>query len=137
MQFHQISREFRENQQYFMQEFVEKLENDFDTVSAMTTVFEFQSYINSGIDDALFSREEVKSLIDLMKSWDEVLALLDFSLLESNEQIPQEIEVLAIARAEAKLQKNWAEADKLRDELTSLGWKMIDEAGGKWRVEKV
>lgn len=116
---------------------MEKLENDFDTVSAMTIVFEFQSYVNSGIDDALFSREETTSLIDLMKSWDEVLALLDFSLLESNEQIPQEIEVLATLRAEAKLQKNWAGADKLRDELASLGWKMIDEAGGKWRMEKV
>lgn len=137
MKFHNISREFRENQQYFMQEFIEKLENDFDTVSAMTVVFEFQSYINSGIDDELFSLEETKSLISLLESWNEVLAILDFSLLESNIAIPKEIEALAVARTEAKIQKNWAEADKLRDELTGLGWKMIDEAGGKWRVEKV
>ncbi|MDD2693997.1 MAG: cysteine--tRNA ligase [Candidatus Gracilibacteria bacterium] len=137
MKFHNISREFRENQQYFMQEFIEKLENDFDTVSAMTIVFEFQSYINSGIDDELFSLEETKSLISLLESWNEVLAILDFSLLESNIAIPKEIEALAVARTEAKMAKNWAEADNLRDELTSLGWKMIDEAGGKWRVEKI
>lgn len=136
LKFHEISREFRDNQQYFMQSFIEKLEDDFDTVGGMTIFFELQSYINSGIDEQIFSLEETKSLIDLMKSWDEVLGILDFSLLESNEQIPKEIEVLAIARIEAKLQKNWAEADKLRDELTNLGWKMIDEAGGKWRVEK-
>ena len=136
MKFHDISREFRDNQQYFMQEFIEKLENDFDTVSAMTIVFELQGYVNSGIDDALFSREEAKSLIELLKSWDTVIGILDFSLLES-ESIPKEIEALAVARIEAKATKDWVEADKIRDELAWLGWRMIDEAGGKWRVERI
>lgn len=135
MKFHDISREFRENQQYFMQEFIEKLENDFDTVSAMTIVFEFQTYVNSGIDDDAFSHEELKSLIHLLESWDEVIGILDFSLLES-ESVPTEIETLAVARVAAKIEKNWAEADRIRDELAELGWKMIDEAGGRWRVER-
>lgn len=136
MKFHDISREFRENQQYFMQEFIEKLENDFDTVSAMTIVFEFQTYVNSGIDDDLFSHEELKSLIHLIQSWDEVIGILDFTLLQS-ESVPTDIEALAVARVAAKIEKNWAEADKIRDELADLGWKMIDEAGGKWRVERI
>ncbi len=90
-----------------MQEFIEKLENDFDTVSAMTVVFEYQSYINSGIDDELFSLEEGKSLIDLLKSWDEVLGLLDFSLLDSNIEIPEDITRLALDSVDAKIAKNW------------------------------
>lgn len=137
LKFHDISAGFRDNQQYFMQEFVEKLENDFDTVGGMTIVFEAQSYINSGIDEELFSLEEIKSLISLLESWDAVLAIFDFSLLEDTTILPKEIEAIAALRAEAKFQKNWQEADKLRDELTNLGWKMIDEAGGKWRVEKI
>ena len=136
MKFHDISREFRDNQQYFMQEFIEKLENDFDTVSAMTIVFELQGYVNSDIDATLFSREEAKSLIELLRSWDAVIGILDFSLLES-ESIPKEIEALAVARIEAKTAKDWAEADRIRDELAWLGWRMIDEAGGKWRVERI
>lgn len=111
-----------------MQEFVEKLEDDFDTLGAMAIIFEYQTYINSGIDDELFSLEECKSIIDFLKTWNEVVAIFDFELLESNEVIPKEIEALGVARTEAKLQKNWAEADRIRDELTSLGWKMIDEA---------
>lgn len=134
---HDITREFRDNQQYFMQEFIEKLENDFDTVSAMTVVFEYQGYINSGIDDESFSLEEAKSLIDLLKSWDEVLWLLDFSLLESKREIPDEITKLALDRVDAKIAKNWWEADRIRDELQNQWWKMIDEKDGKWRVEKV
>ena len=65
-----------------MQDFIEMLEDDFDTNSVMTVVFEFQSYVNSGIDEESFSLEEAKSLIDLMKSWNEVIAILDFGLLE-------------------------------------------------------
>ncbi len=137
MKFHDISREFRDNQQAFMQDFLECLEDDFDTNSAMTIIFEFQSYINSGIDEEIFSVEEAKSLVDLLRSWNEVIALFDFDLLESKEVIPEEITKLALDRLDAKIAKNWWEADRIRDELMGEWWKMIDEAGGKWRVEKV
>lgn len=136
LKFHDISREFRDNQQAFMQDFLEKLEDDFDTNSAMTIVWEYQSYINSGIDEVIFSLEEAKSLVDLLRSWDQVIAILDFTLLES-ENIPENISKLAEARSLTKNLKDWKEADSLRDEIVSLGWKMIDEADGKWRVEKV
>ncbi|MFZ2256155.1 MAG: DALR domain-containing protein [Patescibacteria group bacterium] len=118
LKFHEISREFRENQQAFMQEFIEKLEDDFDTVSAMTTVFELQGYVNSGIDDETFSLEEAKSLRDILKSWNEVLGILDFTLLES-ETLPEDIQKLALDRYDAKIAKNWADADKIRDELAA------------------
>lgn len=137
MKFHDISREFRENQQAFMQDFIEKIEDDFNTLDAMTIIFEFQSYVNSGVDDELFSLEEAWSLIDLLRSWNEVVAIFDFSLLESTEMIPEEITKLALDRLDAKLAKSWIEADRIRDLLVSKWWKMIDEAGGKWRVEKV
>ncbi len=135
LKFHEISREFRDNQQYFMQEFVDKLEDDFDTVSAMTIVFEFQGYVNSGIDEELFSPLEARSLVDLMRSWNEVIGIFDFSLLES-ESLPADIQALALDRYDAKMAKNWAEADRIRDELASKWWKMIDEKNG-WRVEKI
>lgn len=117
MKFHDISKEFRENQQYFMQDFIEKLENDFDTVSAMTIVFEYQGYINSGIDEELFSLEEAKSLVDLLKNWNEVIGILDFTLLDGKEEIPEEITKLALDRLDAKLAKDYAKADNIRDEI--------------------
>jgi cysteinyl-tRNA synthetase len=135
LKFHEISREFRDNQQAFMQEFIEKLEDDFDTLSAMTIVFEYQTYINTAIDDEIFSLEECKSLISLMQTWNEVLAIFDFDILESNEVAPNEVIVLLALRNEAKLQKNWPEADKYRNEIDTLGYKIIDEKNGS-RVEK-
>jgi cysteinyl-tRNA synthetase len=70
-----------------------------------------------------------------MQSWDAVVALFDFSLLTS-ESLPADISRLAEARVLAKSLKDWAEADRIRDELVSLGYKMIDEKDG-WRMEKM
>ncbi len=136
MKFHEITREFRDNQQYFMQNFIEKIEDDFDTNSALTVLFEYQGYINSGIDEELFSYEEAKSLRDLLESWDSVLAIFDFSPFDSQASIPEAITKLAEARILAKNLKDWTKADRLRDEITSAWWRMIDEKDG-WRVEKL
>ena len=135
IKFHDITREFRENQQSYMQEFIEKLEDDFDTLAAMQLVYEYQTYINTGIDDSLFTAWECSSLIGLMQSWNEVLSIFDFDLLTS-QYLPADISRLAEARILAKTLKDWAESDRIRDELVSLGYKMIDEEDG-WRMEKV
>lgn len=137
LKFHDITREFRDNIQGLMQDFVAFLEDDFATPEALTIVFEMHSWINSGIDEENFSLEEKKALIGLMQSWDEVLGIYDFSLLEKENDIPENILKLAEARILAKNIKNWTEADKIRDEITSLGYKMIDEKDGRWRIEKI
>ena len=37
---------------------------------------------------------------------------------------------LLAAREAARAAKDWAEADRLRDELAALGWQVRDAAGG-------
>ncbi|MGP1582607.1 MAG: cysteine--tRNA ligase [Candidatus Altimarinota bacterium] len=137
LKFHDITREFRDNIQGLMQDFVAFLEDDFSTPEALTVVFEMHSWINSGIDENLFSLEEKKALVGLMKTWDEVLGIYDFSLLDNKNDIPENIIKLAEARKMEKDLKNWSEADKIRDEITNLGYKMIDEKDGKFRIEKI
>ena len=45
-----------------------------------------------------------------------------------------EIDALVAARTEAKKEKNWAEADRIRDELKARGIEIIDTPQGtKWR----
>jgi cysteinyl-tRNA synthetase len=44
--------------------------------------------------------------------------------------IPDEVLDIADERWEARLAKNWAEADRLRDELAQLGWVMKDGKDG-------
>jgi cysteinyl-tRNA synthetase len=44
--------------------------------------------------------------------------------------VPREVQALADARAAARRSKAWAEADRLRAELTAAGWEMEDQAEG-------
>jgi cysteinyl-tRNA synthetase len=44
--------------------------------------------------------------------------------------VPADIEAIAAARAAARKARNFAEADRLRHELASLGWEMEDRADG-------
>ena len=44
--------------------------------------------------------------------------------------VPAEIEAIAAARAAARKARNFAEADRLRSELASLGWEMEDRPDG-------
>lgn len=100
-------------------------------------MFDMHSWINSGIDNTLFSLEEKKALIGLMESWNEVIGIYNFDLLHEVSDIPEHITKLAMARVAAKSIKNWAEADKIRDEIMENGYKMIDEKDGSWRMEKI
>jgi len=46
------------------------------------------------------------------------------------EEAPEEIQALAQARVGARTEKNWAESDRLRDEILSRGWVVRDVPGG-------
>jgi len=45
-------------------------------------------------------------------------------------QPPEEVTILVERRARARANKNWAESDKLRDEIASLGWTVQDSKEG-------
>lgn len=50
--------------------------------------------------------------------------------------VPAKIQKLANERATAKMAKNWAKADKLRTEIESLGWEIMDTKDGFKIVKK-
>ncbi|GAB4251772.1 MAG: cysteine--tRNA ligase [Candidatus Methylacidiphilales bacterium] len=51
-------------------------------------------------------------------------------------KIPEEVRALAEARWSARATKNWAESDRLRDELLRMGWRVLDSKEG-YRLEPV
>lgn len=111
-----VRREFRDVLQESMQQFVDALENDIDTVVALTEVFELISRINRDIDEDSLTTKEVSSVIEILKSWDMVMGVMNWSLLEG-QTVPSEIQALAETRQEAKKNKDYARADELRKEI--------------------
>lgn len=130
-----VFRDFRETMQQYIQAYIECLEDDIGTPEALAIVFDCFGFINSGIDNNSFSSEEKGAIIDLLHSFDAVLGLFDFSLLEFTE-IPAGIELLLMQRDAAKAQKNYSLADSLRDQIGEGGYKIVDDKGGS-HVEKV
>jgi hypothetical protein len=47
-----------------------------------------------------------------------------------NEEIPAEVQRLADARQQARLRKDWAAADELRQQIERLGWRVDDIPDG-------
>ena len=52
------------------------------------------------------------------------------SLLEGEDGPPAEAVSLAEQRAAAREARDWAEADRLRDELRAMGWEVRDGSEG-------
>jgi cysteinyl-tRNA synthetase len=70
---------------------------------------------------------------DLLRRGLEVFGL---ESLAEGESAPAELEELARARLEARARKDFAEGDRLRDEIEAAGWAVRDEAGGYRLVRK-
>jgi cysteinyl-tRNA synthetase len=68
-----------------------------------------------------------------------ILRALGLTLPEANEKesadVPADIRALAESRWQARSAKNWAESDRLRDELAKLGWQVKDGKEG-YTLEK-
>jgi cysteinyl-tRNA synthetase len=50
--------------------------------------------------------------------------------LAAREEAPAKVAELAERRAQARATRDFETSDRLRDELTALGWQMRDEPGG-------
>ena len=58
----------------------------------------------------------------------------EFAVVSENGEANAEVEALIRARADAKKAKNFAEADRIRDELKAQGIEITDVPGGaKWK----
>ena len=52
------------------------------------------------------------------------------------DDIPQEVKDMAETRWNAKLEKNWAVADEMRNKLTALGYQILDSKDG-YQIKKL
>lgn len=73
---------------------------------------------------------------DIFARMDEVLGVIFFGRKAQEETIPAEIEALLAKRAEARKARNWAESDKLRDEIAAAGWLVKDSKEGQTCTKK-
>ncbi len=131
-----ISRNFRDEMQIVVSEYMARIEDDFNMPEAIAEFHSFIKFVNTWVADKTFSLEEEMALMDMFETFNDVLAIVDFSIIELEEETPAEILELLEKRNQAKTDKDFETADTLRDELLSQGYKIIDSREGSY-VEKV
>ncbi len=112
----------------FENRFHEAINDDLNMPVAMGVVWEI-------IRNNIKSKEFAK----LLEKFDEVLGLdikKSKQYLQKEIEVPQEINEMIEKRNKAKLEKNWEEADKIRDEIKEKGYIIKDTKNGV-EIEKI
>lgn len=107
-------------------EFVEQMDNDLNVSGALAALFELVSEGNRLLDAGQLSAAEAAAVGELLSDWDRVLGVLT----PAQEEAPPDVLERVAARAAAREAREWAEADRIRDELLAMGWSVKDTPQG-------
>lgn len=121
----------------YTQRFNKAMDDDFNTPEAMAVLFELANHVNR---ERVASPENAAQLAAELKQLANGLGLLEAdvdSYLQSgagSDDDAEKIESLIAQRLQARVDKNWVEADRIRDELQALDVVLEDKDGKTiWR----
>ncbi|WP_027626547.1 cysteine--tRNA ligase [Clostridium lundense] len=114
----------------YRDKYIEKMDDDFNTADAIAVIFDMVRDINTNITiDS--SKELVKYSLDLIRELGNPLGILQNSVKEN---LDEEMEKIIEQRQQARKEKNWALADKIRDDLKDRGIVLEDTPQGvRWK----
>ncbi len=115
------------------EQFITAMSDDLNTADAIAAVFELVRDINTNV----ITDSPVKGNCEAAaKLFDELCGVLGLVYERKEENLDDAVEALIAKRTEARKTKNWAEADRIRDELKAMGIVLEDTAQGvKWHRE--
>ncbi len=110
--------------------FVESMDDDFGVAPALAALFEFTREINRLMDRKGLSSGDKQKVEKALKSIDSVLGVMELEPPETDEKV----QALIKKREQARSDKDWASADRIRQELKQMGIEVIDTRDGTvWR----
>jgi len=103
-------------------EFVEAMDDDFDTPKALAVIFDFVREANK--------KGGGEKAYKLLKEFDEIFGILS----EEEAELPKEVEELVKKREEARKRGDWKTADEIRNKIREMGYLIEDtDSGIKWK----
>jgi cysteinyl-tRNA synthetase len=105
--------------------FVALLDDDFNTPPATALIFDLVREANKAADagDNVAAERAAATALELLR-------VIGLRLETAVDDVDEPTGALIAARNLARAEKNWAEADRLRDELQAMGWTVEDGAEG-------
>jgi cysteinyl-tRNA synthetase len=122
-------RSFMDKLKEYEKRFELSMDDDFNTADAIAVLFEMVKDINTNIDGNS-SKELIRYTLDIFLKLSSILGFF----YKKPDLIEDEIKALIDERENARKNKNWALADKIRDELKKQGIILEDTPNGvRWR----
>ena len=116
-----------QNLQTFKNTFIEKMSDDLNTSDAITAIFELVKFANTNVNSTS-SKEFANKTLSMLN---ELTNVLNIANTNKNTDIDENlINTLITQRQEAKKSKDFAKADKIRDELKNMGIEIKDTRQG-------
>lgn len=122
--------EFLKSLNKHKEKYIEKMDDDFNTADAITAMFDLAKDINSNLN-AESSKEVLNGALSLIRELGAPLGIIQKSTKVSLED---EVEELIRQRQEARKNRDFAMADKIRDDLKARGIVLEDTPQGvRWK----
>ena len=111
--------------------FEEAMDDDLSVSIALSHIFDFVKEINTLMMENKIGKNNAKKIISLMHGFDSVLGILG----EKEEKLSAELKKLIDEREKARKVKDFAKADKIRNELKQKGIILEDtKEGVRWKI---
>ena len=111
-------------------EFIEAMDDDFNVQNALSIMYDLDTNLNYLLQKDQVDKPALKRAKKLLIAWLEIFGV---SFKEEQNENDDEIEKLIAQRDEARKNKDWAESDRLRDELQAKGIVIEDTPQGtRW-----
>ncbi|OGE82003.1 MAG: cysteine--tRNA ligase [Candidatus Delongbacteria bacterium GWF2_40_14] len=110
-------------------QFEKGMDDDLNMSVALASLYGFIKTVRKKLDTGI-SQYEKDLVINFMKTLNSIFEVLDFELKKEKEFSGEEqnrISELIEMRNKSRSEKNWAEADRIRDELIKMGVKIADK----------
>lgn len=128
-------REIRRRLEAYQDHFIEAMEDDLNTADAVSALFDLARDINSSLSASTAPSKELCAFA--LNLFNELAGVLGLLYRKKEHTLDEEIEALIAARTEARKNKDWATADRIRDELRDRHVVLEDTPQGiKWKIEQ-
>ena len=114
-------------------QFIEAMDDDLNTADALASIFELVREINTMMTDANTSVEQLNEAI---KVFDELTGVIGIVYNRDKSDIPEAVLKLVEDRKTARKNKDFALADKIRGEISELGF-AIEETRQGMKISKI